>query len=54
MFLETNPICVKAALAMMDLDSGQVRLPMTQPRHETKHVLQGVLQRSGLLEKAAI
>ncbi len=52
MFLETNPICVKAALAMMNLDSGQLRLPMTQPTDETKHALHGVLQRAGLLETA--
>ncbi len=51
---ETHPICVKAALAMMDLDSGQLRLPMTQPTEATKHALLRVLQRSGLLEEAVI
>mgnify|MGYP001039277784 CR=1 FL=1 len=52
MFLETNPICVKAAMAMMHLDSGQLRLPMTQPSDKTKRALHDVLQRCGLLEPA--
>lgn len=50
MFIETNPICVKAALAMMHQDSGQLRLPMTQPTDETRRALHEVLQRTGLLD----
>lgn len=53
MFIETNPICVKAALAMMHLDSGQLRLPMTQAGEATKRALHEALERAQLLEAAA-
>jgi 4-hydroxy-tetrahydrodipicolinate synthase len=53
MFLETNPICVKAAMAMMNLDSGQLRLPMTQPTDPTRRAIHHALDRAGLLEAAA-
>ena len=53
MFVETNPICVKAAMAMMHLDSGQLRLPMTQPSDATKSAIHDALERAGLLEPAA-
>lgn len=53
MFIETNPICVKAAMAMMHLDSGQLRLPMTQPSDATKRALHDALERAQLLEAAA-
>lgn len=53
MFIETNPICVKAALAMMQLDSGQLRLPMTQAGEATKRALHEALERAQLLEAAA-
>lgn len=53
MFLETNPICVKAAMAMMNLDSGQLRLPMTQPTDTTRRAIHQALDRAGLLQAAA-
>jgi len=53
MFIETNPICVKAALAMMQLDSGQLRLPMTQASEATRRALHQALERGSLLEPAA-
>ncbi len=53
MSLETNPICVKAAMAMMHLDTGQVRLPMTQPTEATKRAVHQALERASLLEATA-
>lgn len=53
MFIETNPICVKAAMAMMGLDSGQLRLPMTQPTEATRRAIHDALDRARLLEAAA-
>lgn len=53
MALETNPICVKAAMAMMHLDTGQLRLPMTQPTEETKRAIHQALERANLLQAAA-
>lgn len=50
--LETDPICVKAAMAMMHLDSGQLRLPMTQPTEATKRAIHQALERANLLEAA--
>lgn len=53
MHLETSPICIKAAMAMMHLDSGQLRLPMTQPTETTKRAIHQALDRANLLEAAA-
>jgi 4-hydroxy-tetrahydrodipicolinate synthase len=35
MFLETNPIPVKAAMKMLGRDSGAIRLPMCEPTPAT-------------------
>jgi len=49
MFLETNPIPVKAALEIMGLDSGTLRLPMTPATDGTRAVLSRVLTQLNLL-----
>ncbi len=36
MFIETNPIPVKAAMAMLGMISPEIRLPMTEPSDENK------------------
>lgn len=43
MFAETNPIPVKAAMRELGLDTGALRLPMTEARPETVRALQQVL-----------
>jgi 4-hydroxy-tetrahydrodipicolinate synthase len=48
MFLETNPIPVKAAMKLLGLDSGAVRLPMTEATRGTVDALAGVLAECGL------
>ncbi len=49
LFLETNPIPVKAALNMMGKGSEEVRLPLTPLAIEFRSKLQAALQQSGVL-----
>lgn len=48
MFIETNPIPVKAAMAMMGLIDGEIRLPMTTPEGETLKKLREEMERYGI------
>lgn len=49
LFIETNPIPVKAALQLMDLDSGALRLPLIEisPEHHT--MLKSCMAELGLI-----
>lgn len=49
MFIETNPIPVKTALAMMGRMSGELRLPMVPLERGNEECLRSVLQSCGLL-----
>jgi 4-hydroxy-tetrahydrodipicolinate synthase len=49
MFLETNPIPVKAALKMLGRDTGAVRLPMCEPTPATLTALRQALTAQHLL-----
>ena len=48
LFVETNPIPVKAAMRLLDMDSGLVRLPLTAPSEEHLAYLRRVMQSVGL------
>lgn len=48
MFLETNPIPVKAALKLLGRDSGVLRLPMTDAAPATVEAVAAALTRAGL------
>jgi 4-hydroxy-tetrahydrodipicolinate synthase len=48
-FIESNPIPVKAALAMMGLIEEAYRLPLVAMKPENKVVLQKILEGLGLL-----
>jgi 4-hydroxy-tetrahydrodipicolinate synthase len=50
-FLESNPIPVKASMAMMGLLEEVYRLPLTPPSPATKEKLRQILQEAGLLDK---
>jgi 4-hydroxy-tetrahydrodipicolinate synthase len=52
-FLESNPIPVKAALALMGLLEESYRLPMVPPTPETRNRLAAVLGELGLMPAAA-
>jgi 4-hydroxy-tetrahydrodipicolinate synthase len=52
-FIETNPIPVKAALAMMGIIEEVYRLPMVPMRPENRAKLEKVLAAQGLLTKSA-
>jgi 4-hydroxy-tetrahydrodipicolinate synthase len=52
-FIESNPIPVKAALAMMGRIEENYRLPMTPMRKETRAKLEKIVADAGLLASAA-
>jgi 4-hydroxy-tetrahydrodipicolinate synthase len=52
-FTESNPIPVKAAMALMGLLEESYRLPMVPPRAETREKLRRVLAAVGLVPEAA-
>lgn len=51
--LATNPIPVKAAMAILGRDTGELRLPMTPLDHEDRAKLQQTIMRFGIQSAAA-
>jgi 4-hydroxy-tetrahydrodipicolinate synthase len=51
-FVESNPIPVKAAMAMMGLIEPVWRLPMCPPSESTRAKIEGVLKSAGLLSSS--
>jgi 4-hydroxy-tetrahydrodipicolinate synthase len=51
-FVETNPMPVKAALAIMGLIEPVWRLPLVAPKAETQARIKSVLESLGLVERA--
>jgi 4-hydroxy-tetrahydrodipicolinate synthase len=49
LFLETNPIPVKCALAILGRDTGETRLPLGRATAKTEEALRGQLQALGML-----
>ncbi len=49
MFIETNPIPVKTALALMGKMSDEFRLPLCEMSHVNKEKLKGVLKNAGII-----
>jgi 4-hydroxy-tetrahydrodipicolinate synthase len=49
LFQETNPICIKAALALTGLGSEELRLPMTRITDASRTVLKKTLEAAGAL-----
>jgi 4-hydroxy-tetrahydrodipicolinate synthase len=47
LFIESNPVPVKTALAMMGQPAGTLRLPLMPMRSETREVLRQALQELG-------
>src|SRR3954471_18300852 len=50
LFIETNPVPVKAALAMMELIEEEYRLPLVPMGAKNKEVLRGTLKAGGFLK----
>ena len=48
LFIETNPITVKAAMKLMDMDSGLLRLPLVEIGEENLAKLKAVMRDCGL------
>ncbi len=53
-FMESNPIPVKAVLAMMGLLEETYRLPLTQPSSQTRDALRGIALELGLIMKKGV
>lgn len=51
MFLESNPIPVKAAMNILGMPAGKPRLPLTEISEKNKHLLEGTLAQYGLIGK---
>jgi len=51
-FLESNPVPVKAGMAMMSLIEPVYRLPMCPPQPHNEAKIEAVLKSSGLLRSA--
>lgn len=49
MFVETNPIPIKAAMQMLKMDSGTLRLPMCEISDANRTFVQSLLREAGLL-----
>lgn len=49
LFIETNPIPIKTAMQFMELDSGQMRLPLTTMGENNAAVLRNSMRELGLL-----
>jgi 4-hydroxy-tetrahydrodipicolinate synthase len=47
MFIETNPIPVKAGLRLMGFDVGPLRLPLVDPEKRSLEVIKGEIERIG-------
>lgn len=48
LFIETNPIPIKTALQLLDMDSGIMRLPLTNIGEDNKAKLRSVMRDTGL------
>lgn len=48
LFIETNPIPVKAAMQMLSMDSGILRLPLVEISKESRHKLLAAMRDVGL------
>jgi 4-hydroxy-tetrahydrodipicolinate synthase len=52
LFMTASPICVKAALNMLGIRVGGLRLPLVEADEEEKAAVRAMLERHGLLEHA--
>lgn len=50
MFIETNPIPIKSAMAMVGMDTGELRLPMCEMAEENAIKLRKLMEDAGLIE----
>jgi 4-hydroxy-tetrahydrodipicolinate synthase len=53
LFCTANPIPLKAALNMLGLEVGGLRLPLVEADEEQRAIVRGALERQGLLERTA-
>ena len=49
LFIETSPIPIKTAMALMNLDGGELRLPLVDIEDKNKDMLAGIMKKHGLI-----
>ena len=49
LFVETNPMPIKTAMALMGMDSGELRLPLCEMEDKNKALLRDTLKKHGLI-----
>jgi len=49
LFSETSPIPIKTAMALLDLDNGELRMPLCEMEDKNKNLLIEVLKKHGLM-----
>jgi len=49
LFCETSPIPIKTAMALMNLDSGELRMPLCEMEEKNKNMLADILKKHGLI-----
>ena len=52
LFLTASPTCTKAALNMLGIEVGGVRLPIVEATEDERAAVRAVLERHGLLQAA--
>jgi 4-hydroxy-tetrahydrodipicolinate synthase len=52
-FMTTSPICAKAALNLLGISVGGLRLPLVEADEDESAAVRAMLERHGLLEAAA-
>ncbi|MDX1565536.1 MAG: 4-hydroxy-tetrahydrodipicolinate synthase [Phycisphaeraceae bacterium] len=53
MFLETNPIPIKTAMSLAGLDTGELRLPLSEMDSVHRKTLEGLLVAQGVIEEVS-
>ncbi len=48
LFIETSPIPIKTAMALLGRDSGELRLPLCEASSESRRIIRGALVQAGL------
>ena len=51
MFIETNPICVKTAMKLMNMLNGILRMPLCSMQEENEEKLKQILIDAGLMRR---
>ncbi len=54
LFIETNPIPIKTAMAMLGRDTGELRLPLCEPLPANREIIRAALEQAGLTTDSTV